>query len=566
MDAEYASIMEHSTWVLVTPPAEGVNLVSCKWVFAVKEKDGVVVRFKARLVARGFTQQHGVDYDESQIYANVVRFKAIRVLLGIVVIRDYTLELMDVQTAYLNAPLKERVFMRQPEGYERGGAGSVCLLQKALYGLKQSGREWREHLDAFLLSVGFRRCASDPCVYVLRSARGNPILLCVYVDDIPAAFDESDRDEWEGIKRQFADKYKIKFLGEADWMLNMRIRRDRPRRLLWLDQQSYVASMLEEFQLDEARAVAHPGAQEELTAAGCPSTAEEAEQMKKVPYRRVIGLLTYLANCTRPDIAHAVNSAAQFAQNPGAIHWRAVMQILRYLCGTDHYALLFDGNEQGGAAAAASAAEGAPPSSSVSPLTVFADANWGNCKDTRRSVTGWLIRLGNSWVDWCCRKQATVALSSCEAEYMAVSAATQGAIWMQQLLEEMSFMESINGGAKSPPVPLVLCDNKSAIAMGHTDALHSRSKHIDIRHHFIREQIERGRIALQWISTQEQVADILTKTLQPRIFIRFRDQLVCAAQQQQKERAVESIACAAVAGATPNTHSAKAAHPLVQGQ
>lgn len=456
--------------------------------------------------------------------------------------------------------------MQQPEGYERGAAGSVCLLQKALYGLKQSGREWREHLDAFLLSVGFRRCTSDPCVYVLRSARGNPILLCVYVDDIPAAFDEADRDEWEGIKRQFADKYKIKFLGEADWMLNMRIRRDRPRRLLWLDQQSYVASMLEEFQLDEARAVGHPGAQEELTAAGCPSTAEEAEQMKKVPYRRVIGLLTYLANCTRPDIAHAVNSAAQFAQNPGAQHWRGVMQILRYLCGTDHYALLFDGNAQGGAAAAASAAEGAASSSSVSPLTVFADANWGNCKDTRRSVTGWLIRLGNSWVDWCCQKQATVALSSCEAEYMAVSAATQGAIWMQQLLEEMAFMEWTNGGAKSPPVPLVLCDNKSAIAMGHTDALHSRSKHIDIRHHFIREQIERGRIALQWISTQDQVADILTKTLQPRIFLRFRDQLVCVAQQQQAERTVQSIACAAVAGATPNTRSAKAAHPLVQGQ
>ena len=568
MDAEYASIMEHGTWLLVDPPAEGVNLVSCKWVFAVKEKDGVVVRFKARLVARGFTQQYGVDYEET--YASVVRFKAIRVLLAIVVMRDLTLELMDVQTAYLNAPLKERVFMRQPEGYERGGAASVCLLQKALYGLKQSGREWREHLDAFLVSVGFRRCSSDPCVYVLRSQRGHPILLCVYVDDIPAAFDEADRDEWEGIKRQFADKYKIKFLGEADWMLNMRIRRDRPRRLLWLDQQSYVASMLEEFQLDEARAVGHPGAQEELTAAGCPTTAEEAAQMKKVPYRRVVGLLTYLANCTRPDIAHAVNSAAQFAQNPGAMHWRGLMQILRYLCGTEQHALLFDGNAQGGvtvaAAPSASAAEGSSPSSSVSPLVVFADANWGNCKDTRRSVTGWLIRLGNSWVDWCCQKQATVALSSCEAEYMAVSAATQGAIWMQQLLEEMSFMEWTNGGDKSPPVPLVLCDNKSAIAMGHTDALHSRSKHIDIRHHFIREQIERGRIALQWISTQEQVADILTKTLQPRIFLRFRDQLVCVPQQQQKQRAAESIARAAEAGATPQTSPTKAAHTLVQGQ
>jgi hypothetical protein len=353
-------------------------------------------------------------------------------------------------------------------------------------------------------------------MYVKMSRRGNPILLCVYVDDIPAAFDECDREEWEEIKQQFAEKYKIKFLGEADWLLNMRISRDRPRKLLWLDQQSYVESMLEEFQLDEARLALHPGAPEELTLAGCPSSPDEAAKMAKLPYRRAIGLLTYLANSTRPDIAFAVNTAAQFSQNPGAVHWRAVQQILRYLCGTAAHALLFDGNmaaPSGGGAAS-------------SPLRVFADADWGQCKDTRRSTTGELVRLGECWIDWRCHKQKTVALSSAEAEYMALTSATQTALWVHSLLEEMRFLHWACGGEGCPSVPLIFSDNKSAIAIAHTDALHARTKHIDIRHHFVREQVDRKFIHLKWIPTQDQVADILTKTLQPRIFVRFRDMIV----------------------------------------
>ncbi len=539
MEAEMESIHEHATWELVPPPDERTNLVSCKWIFAVKEKDGLVVRFKARLVARGFTQQYGVDYEET--YASVVRFKALRILLAVVAIWDLALELMDVKTAYLNAPLKERVFMRQPEGFERGptvaGASFVCLLKKALYGLKQSGREWWQHLHAFLVSLGFRRCASDTCVYVRVSRSGRPIIIAIYVDDIPGAFDEADRAEWEEIKAAFARRFSISFLGDADWLLNMRITRDRPNRLLWLDQHSYVVSVLEEFQLDEARSVAHPGAQTELSLADCPRTPAEATRMAKLPYRRVIGLLTYLANCTRPDIAFNVNLLAQFSQNPGAAHWRALEQILRYLSGTAAHGLVFDGN---------TAAPHAPSALPASGQTVYADASWAGCKDSRRSTTGWLIRVGNSWVDWCCSKQATVALSSCEAEYMAATAAVQGAIWVQQLLGEIGFLAqtdaSGSGGTKAAqPVPLVLSDSKSAIAVAHTDALHSRSKHIDIRHHFIREAIERGFVKLEWISTHEQVADILTKSLQPRLFTKFATQLVAptnqrlTTQQQQQQ-------------------------------
>jgi reverse transcriptase-like protein len=528
MDAEMKSIREHETYFLVDAPDSQINLVTNKWVFAVKEKDGYVIRFKARLVARGFTQQHGVDYEET--YSAVARGKSVRAFLAVVAIRDLNLELMDVETAYLNASLKETVYMVQPQGYEQGGKNVVCLLKKALYGLKQSGREWHEHIDAFIQSLGFTRCKSDECVYTRLSRNKHMILIVVYVDDIPGAFDEVDRQEWEEIKQAFADQYKIKFLGDADWFLGMRIRRDRSCKILYLDQQSYAESVLEEFHLDESRSVAHPGTPEELTKAGCATSTEEIAEMRSVPYRQAIGSLMYLANCTRPDMLHAVNLAAQFSQNPGAIHWRAVMQILRYLCGTTELGLKFDGN-MGKNSFTHSDASSAQSASVESPLVIYADANWGSCKDSRRSTTGWLIQLGNCWIDWSCHKQATVALSSCEAEYMAVTASTQGAMWMSQLLHEIGFMRWICGGASSPsstisPVPLIYSDNKSAIAMAQNDSLHSRSKHIDIKHHFIREQIEKKFIQIQWISTHQQVADILTKTLQPRTFIKFRDLLV----------------------------------------
>lgn len=519
-----ASIRSHGTFVLTPRPA-GVNVVSCKWVFAVKAKDGLVTRFKARLVARGFSQQQGIDYSET--FAPVLKYKTLRLLLALCAAYDLELELMDVQTAYLNAPLQETVFMAQPDGYEQQGAHVVCRLLKAIYGLKQAGREWNIHLDAFVRSLGFTRLVTDPCVYVKRSRTGNLLIVSVYVDDIPSAFHAADRTEWEELKQRFLTRFAIKFLGEADWFLNMRITRDRRRRRLWLDQRTYVESMLEDLRMDDCKPFKHPGAQEELSKAGAPSCAEEAAFMRTVPYRRCVGLLTYLANTSRPDIAHAVNLVAQFAQNPGAVHWRAVKAILRYLCGTAHYALLFDGGAAA-AAAAVSSASASSASAAAAPLSlsVYADASWASCKDSRRSTTGWLIRLGNSWVDWNCHKQETVALSSCEAEYMALASATTGVLWTLKLLREFGCVLRGSGAGVQMPVPMLHCDNKSAIAMARNDALHTRSKHIDIRHHFIRDEIVRGTISLEWVPSESQLADILTKTLLPRLFMKFQAALV----------------------------------------
>ncbi len=534
MEAEMASMHEHKVFTLTSRPS-GVNVVSCKWVFAVKAKDGLVTRFKARLVARGFSQQPGVDFGET--FAPVLKYKTLRLILALIATRDLEFELMDVQTAYLNAELKEVVYMAQPDGFASDGSGNaVWRLLKAIYGLKQAGREWNQHLDSFIVGqLHFTRCIADPCLYTRRSRTGRLILLSVYVDDIPSAFAAEDRTEWEQIKSTFFSRFAIKFLGNADWLLNLRITRDRSTRHLYLDQRAYTESMLEELQFDQCAPLAHPGAPEELSRAGCPTTAEEIAQMRLIPYRRAVGALAYLSNTSRPDIAHAVNLVSQFSQNPGAVHWRAVKAILRYLRGTTQFALIF----------APAATASSSHSSEEPPVSIWCDANWAGCKDTRRSTSGYLLRFHGCWIDWRCHKQETVALSSCEAEYMALTDAATEARWIRTLLAELEAATHsrrntataaatasmhddtpIPATLASPSIPILHCDNQSAIALAQNDVNHSRSKHIDLRHHFIRDEIAAGRISLKWVSSQDQVADILTKTLLPRIFLRLRDQLV----------------------------------------
>ena len=537
--SEYRSIVQHNTFELVPLPHPAPNLVSCRWVFSVKEKDGFVVRFKARLVARGFTQQHGVDYEET--YSPVMKYKTLRILLTLVARYNWQLEVMDVQTAYLHADLQETVYMQQPEGCERhdtqhanGGDVTrplVCLLKKALYGLKQSGREWNIHLNAFLLQLGFKRCVSDTCLYVKTSRTGRTFLLSVYVDDIPSAYAIEDEKEWGEIKAAFFSRFKIAFQADADWILNMRITRDKSGRRLLLDQQAYIEQILEDFGMDECKPVSHPGAQEELlttphNTVDASSSQDDLKELRAFPYRRALGLLMYLSNTSRPDITHAVILLTRFVERPGCSHVRAVKQILRYLSGTRQHGLLFSSNDD---------------ESAIPPLLVvgYADANWSGCRETGRSTTGTIITLGGSIVDWSSKRQPTVALSSCEAEYMAVAAAMQSILWLQNILGEIGFTELGSASSKTHTAasastlsslvtrtPTLFNDNQSTIAMSTNDVYHQRSKHINLRYHFVREAIAAGQVHLEWCSTREQLADVLTKSLSPSLYTRIRDVLV----------------------------------------
>jgi hypothetical protein len=340
------------------------------------------------------------------------------------------------------------------------------------------------------------------------------MLVSTYVDDIPSAVNVSATAEWSSMKKEFERRFDIKFLGDAEWLLNMRIARCHRSGTITLDQQAYTDQLLSNVGgFDLCRSVSAPSAQEELSKAMAPTSADERGAMAAVPYRTVVGALNYLAHSTRPDIAHAVQRVSQYSQDPGAKHWAAVKQILRYLAGTRALGLRF-------------IAGGASATVLSQPLVSYVDASHASCPDTMRSTTGWVLGLGDgNWIDWSSRKQSVVSLSSCEAEYMALATAAQGVLWARQFLEEITQVACMPPSS-APSTMVMLGDNKSAIAMAVNNSAHPSSRHIRLRYHFIREQVEDGSVTLQWVPAGRQLADVLTKPLHGQAFKQWRDRLV----------------------------------------
>ena len=486
MDDEMQALHENNTWVLTELPPHK-STIGGKWVYKKKlNKDGHVERYKARYVAKGYSQVEGVDYNET--FAPVVKYKSLRVLLALAAIYDLELVQMDVQTAFLNAPIKEEVYMKQPKGYESGAKNMVCKLLKTLYGTRQAPHEWNEEFTTFTLSLGFAQCGADACVFITICKSGRFIIMTVFVDDVLVAYHIEDEQEWLSYKQQYMNKYKMKDIGTCEWILGMKVTRDRLHKTLWLDQCLYTGKILEQHNMNECRQVDTPTSGMKLTKNDCPAEHEQDPLLIQT-YQSIVGSLMYLSLSTRPDISYAVNGLSRYLSNPGNTHVVAAKRVLRYLNKTQHAKLTYKQND----------------TSNQDQLVInaYCDADWANDMDERKSTTGYIIMINDCPVIWNSKKQSTIALSSAEAEYMAISGTVQEIIWMVQLLHELHVNIKL-------PVD-IYCDNKSAIALSKNDLHHQRTKHIDIRHHFIRDYIKKNIINIIWISTQEQIADILTK-------------------------------------------------------
>jgi Reverse transcriptase (RNA-dependent DNA polymerase) len=428
----------------------------------------------------------------------------LRIILAIVANYDLELHQLDVETAFLNASIKETVYMKQPKGFAQGNhkQNLVCKLNKTLYGTKQAPHEWNNDLNDFLVNeLGFKRCASDTCVYTRESKSKNLFILAVFVDDIISAFSSVDMSEWLDYKKKIANKYKIRDLGEVEWILQMKVTRDRTSRTLILDQERYIEKILDQFKMTQCKQVDTPASAEKLSSQDSPTTVEEQLAMREKPYMNLVGSVLYAAITTRLDIAYAVNLVSRFMQNPGEAHWKASKRILRYLHGTKKTGLVFKSN-----------------GSKELSIEAYSDADWGGDQDDRKSTTGFVITINGSVVSWLSKKQSTVALSTAEAEYMAISATVQEVNWIKQLLVELELPVKL-------PVKL-LCDNQAAIQISTNDVNHSRTKHIDIRHHFVRESVKNKEVDLSWIATDKQLADILTKPLSRSRFEVLRSKLM----------------------------------------
>ena len=490
MNEEMSAMRRNGTWTLVKRTPD-MNVLGSKWVYKLKRNsNGSIERFKARLVARGFAQIEGVDYEET--YAPVMRYKSLRVLLSIANKMNYEIKQMDVVNAFLNAKLSDIVYMDQPPGFNNGQQNMVCELKKAVYGIKQAPNLWNSELDLFMKTNGFVSCKSDTCMYIRKCTNDNVIIVGIFVDDIVTAYHQDNVGEWIEFRTRLMNKYKIKDMGDIELILGMKIVRDRSKRTIMIDQSQYIKKILTRFNMVNSNSVTTPEAiGVKLSISMSPTSDHEKQQMEAIPYREAVGSLLYAAIATRPDISHAVNECAKFVSNPGQEHWTAVKRIMRYLSGTVNKGLCYSNS-------------GTQNNyNDIVCVNAYADTDWAGDRDDRKSTGGYVVKLNGDAICWSSRKQRTIALSSAEAEYMAISSVAQEIKWIQQLLKELLMKSKTQ----------IFTDNRAAQAIGKNDVYHDRTKHIDIRHHFIRDDVKNHIYEINWISSKYQLADIFTKAL-----------------------------------------------------
>ncbi|KAJ0172339.1 hypothetical protein K1T71_012312 [Dendrolimus kikuchii] len=374
---------------------------------------------------------------------------------------------MDVKTAFLNGDLKENVIMEQPEGFVLKGENKhkVYKLNKSIYGLKQAAKCWYDKINTVLTAkMGFKRSSVEPCVY-FRNLQGRLSILALYVDDI-LLFTSSDADKHD-IKKRLNEEFEIKDLGQVHEFLGMRVCRQKNK--ITLDQASFITRILNRFKMADCKPVSTP------MEVGLKLTKAEAK-LENCEYRNLIGCLMYVAVCTRPDIAHAVGFLSQFNDCYSDIHWKAAKHVLRYLKGTTNYCLVYDkGNFE---------------------VCGYVDADWASCEVDRKSYTGYVYKIGNSVISWESRKQKTVALSSTEAEYMALSDACKEGLFIRTFLQECLNLDCVIN---------LFNDNQSAQKLSKNSMLHSRTKHIDVRHHFIRDIVNKKLININMKEMKKEI-------------------------------------------------------------
>ncbi|KAJ9566455.1 hypothetical protein OSB04_002421 [Centaurea solstitialis] len=384
MKAEMQSMYDNQVWELTDLP-QHCRAVGRKWVFKKKtDMDGNVHTFKARLVAKGFTQTHGIDYDET--FSPVAMLKSIRILMAISAYFNYEIWQMDVKTAFLNGKLTEDVYMEQPEGFkDPKNPNKVCKLLKSIYGLKQASRSWNLHFDERIKEFGFSKR-----------------------NDVPTL---------QSVKNWLSKCFQMKDLGEAAYILGIKIYRNRSKRLIGLSQSTYIDKILKRFRMDESKKGFIPMQHGiVLSKSQCPVSSQDQDRMKSVPYASAIGSIMYAMLCTRPDVAYSVSVTSRYQQNPGEPHWVAVKNILKYLRRTKDMFLVFGGSED-----------------EIS-VKGYSDASFQTDRDDFRSQSGYVFTLNGGAISWKSSKQDTIADSTTEAEYIAASDAAKEAVWLRNFL------------------------------------------------------------------------------------------------------------------------------------
>lgn len=495
---EYRSLRNKSTWKTVKRSSlpKGTKVLGTKLVFKTKRnKNGDIVRRKARLVVRGFEQVHGRDFD--QTFAGVCKSASWKLAMALAAMFDLEIVQFDVETAFLNAKTDTEIYVELPPKWKASGTNltddEVALLLQALYGLKQSPRLWQNTLRQALKSLGFEPLVSDACVYINRQAR---ILVVTYVDDFLAIAKKGPA--LDQFTYEFRSKFTIEELGDAEYFLGVRIVRDRVNRKLYLCQDAYIDKILERYGMTNCKPVDTPmasGALAIMVPFDGTASKKEIEE-----YGSIVGSLNYLACQTRCDIAFTVSVLSRFLTNPSPAHLKAGKRVLQYLKGTKYLSIVYGGDVD---------------NHDLMKLQGYFDSDFAGDLHQRKSHSGSVFKLAGGVVSAVSKRQSIVAQSSTEAEYYSGAKAAQESEYLRQVLKELGYK-----GMETKCVELT-GDNQGALSLAENPEFHQRTKHIAIRYHYLRDRVAKGRIELFYVPTDEMVADGLTKPLASTKHTRF---------------------------------------------
>lgn len=459
INKEVESLEQLETWTVVENK-EGIKAIDTRWIFTLKD-NGIK---KARLVVKGF--QVPDKYFETN-YAPVARMSTVRAFLAHSVEENVSVCQLDVPTAFLNGVLESEVYIKVPQGIESTG-NKVLKLRRSLYGLKESPKCWNIQFNNVMLKTGLKRSGYDFCLYF-----NEDVQLLVYVDDILIKGKEK---EVQKIKKILNKEFKTKDLGKINKFLGMEVK--ETEKGMKIHQTKQVEKILEKFNMLECR--------EATTPMEVGFNANQNEEIINVPYKELIGSLLFISSNTRPDITFAVSYLSRFLDKPTESIWKAGKRVLRYLKGTKNKGIIYE-------------AKG-----SSKELITYSDADWASDKKDRKSTSGCAVFYCGKLISWYSKKQASVALSTAEAEYLAGAQAVCELINLKGVLSDLS---SMNISCK------LMIDNQSTLRLIESYENSKRSKHIDIKAHYIKDVMAKKIISLNYVQSNKNISDIFTKGL-----------------------------------------------------